>query len=284
MTLRITAFSLLLIGPLAAHRVTVTRPGAPPPTFACAPAPGCSIDAAPQPPPPPTALWRLDLADTRTITVHGVTLPRYGFTSRRVSDSSWAGTYYTESLTPAACPTGGPALRFSMRPYEGQRYVGGSAEVAAPAWGESRFYYGLIRYHMDNRTRPHTQKLLVVAQPATDSRPILTIGTHLGEPRPLQMRLQLDGGARRVDSQALATDRWIQWQVEINPGQSGASSGYYVLTVDGREAGRSTGISFTDAMRRAQGSVDLGFFLNDPVYAGDGWWFEICDAGVRRGG
>jgi hypothetical protein len=238
-----------------------------------------AIIVPPPPPPPPAGvLWRSTIASTAR---DGAGRLLYGFASRRVSDASWAGTYYTESRQVGVAPGGGDAVRFALLPYEGQRYIGGEVRVAAPAWGESRFLRGKIRYHMGRRNATHTQKLVIVADGAGGNRPILTIGTHFGEPSPLQMRLQIDGGAGRIDSQRLNTDTWIDWEIEINPGQSG-SAGYYVLTVNGVVAGRQSR-SFSDGQRSQHGNYGIGYYLNDSVGASDDWWFELADLEVRRG-
>jgi hypothetical protein len=227
-----------------------------------------------QPEPPRSPLpWRLDLASS-AVDPDGKRL--YGLSSRWRSRGP---DYYVESLTPSACPAGGDALRFALLAFEGQRYIGGRATVAPPEWGQTYVHRGRIRYHMGKRSAVHTQKLLIVADSGPGNRPIVTIGTHEGEPTPLVIGLQIDGGAYRMASRGLATDAWHSWEVEINPGQP-SGGGFYTLAVNGKRIGKQDGLTFTDGERRAQGTVGIGYYLNDSVAANDDWWFELCDVSI----
>ena len=50
---------------------------------------------------------------------------------------------------------------------------------------------------------------MIIGDSGGGNRPILTIGTHLGEPAPLTMALQIDGGAHTltVNGKLLGTEK-----------------------------------------------------------------------------
>ena len=221
-------------------------------------------------------LWRLNPSATD---VDGNGRRLYGLGGRR--HSAGVPDYYREERIAGGCPTGGDSVRFVFTGYDGQRYVGGGVTTPAPDWGESRITRGKIKYHMGRRDAVHTQKLVIIGDSGGGNRPILTIGTHLGEPAPLTIALQIDGGAHTISSGGLRTDVWHAWEMVVNPGQP-SGGGWYTLTVNGKLLGTEKGLTFTDRQRQVHGEVGLGYYMNDPVAPNDDFWFELCDVEIAH--
>jgi hypothetical protein len=221
-------------------------------------------------------LWRLDPSSTA---VDGDGRRLYGLGGRRYSRG--VPDYYRDERIAGGCPTGGDSVRFVFTGFDGQRYVGGGVATPAPEWGESRTLRGRIKYHMGRRDAVHTQKLVIIGDSGGGNRPILTIGTHLGEPAPLTIALQIDGGAHTISSAGLRTDAWHAWEMVVNPGQP-TGGGWYTLTVTGKLAGTEKGLTFSERQRQSQGEAGIGFYMNDPVAPNDDFWFELCDVEIAR--
>jgi hypothetical protein len=222
-------------------------------------------------------LWQFDESSSA---VDGDGVKLYGGDTRRGE----AGTEFTDAQVIGGGPNGGDSVLFTYLSWPDQIYAGGEKTVAAPAYGTTRFYRGRLRYHMGDEDDVHTQKLFIVADGATDNRPILTIGTHLSPPNMLQFRMQLDGGVDPINSSAYTTDVWLHWQVEVSPGTSDvADDGYYKLwtATSGTMTyasphGTVTGVAFTDGQRGAQGSFKWGHFMNDSCCV-NAWTIEFAD-------
>ena len=133
---------------------------------------------------------------------------------------------------------------------------------------------------MGRRDAVHTQKLVIIADSGGGNRPILTIGTHLGEPAPITIALQIMAGRTRSARAACGRMSGTRGRWWSTPASRRAAE--YTLTVNGKLAGTEKGLTFTDRQRQAHGEVALGYYMNDPVAPNDDFWFELCNVEIAR--